>query len=54
MDLIARIKHPYIVEFKEAWVKKVSDPLNSLLIAKNFILFVLNRYRVNYDHGFES
>jgi hypothetical protein len=24
MALIARIKHPYIVEFKEAWVEKVS------------------------------
>jgi hypothetical protein len=23
MALIARIQHPYIVEFKEAWVEKV-------------------------------
>ena len=25
MALIARIQHPYIVEFKEAWVEKVRD-----------------------------
>lgn len=25
MALIARIQHPYIVEFKEAWVEKVSQ-----------------------------
>jgi len=25
MALIARIRHPYIVEFKEAWVEKVRD-----------------------------
>jgi len=24
MSLIARVQHPYIVEFKEAWVEKVS------------------------------
>ena len=24
MALIARVQHPYIVEFKEAWVEKVS------------------------------
>lgn len=28
MALIARIQHPYIVEFKEAWVEKVRDPLS--------------------------
>ncbi|KAJ1440748.1 Protein kinase domain [Sesbania bispinosa] len=28
MALIARIQHPYIVEFKEAWVEKVIDPLS--------------------------
>lgn len=44
MALIARIKHPYIVEFKEAWVEKVSGSLNSLLIANNSILCVLNLY----------
>jgi len=30
MALIARIKHPYIVEFKEAWVEKVRYSTRSL------------------------
>jgi len=25
MALIARIQHPYIMEFKEVWVEKVKD-----------------------------
>ena len=29
MALIARIQHPYIVEFKEAWVEKVRKPFIS-------------------------
>lgn len=30
MALIARIQHPYIVEFKEAWVEKVRNLLSFL------------------------
>lgn len=35
MALIARIQHPYIVEFKEAWVEKVRaiEASNSCLIS---------------------
>lgn len=31
MALIARVQHPYIVEFKEAWVEKVSRYFTFLL-----------------------
>lgn len=31
MALIARIQHPYIVEFKEAWVEKVGPGNSSFL-----------------------
>lgn len=31
MALIARVQHPYIVEFKEAWVEKVSIRFFNLL-----------------------
>lgn len=32
MALIARIQHPYIVEFKEAWVEKVRNCQNYSLV----------------------
>jgi hypothetical protein len=38
MALIARIKHPYIVEFKEAWVEKVRNFLKYSYFCFNNLL----------------
>lgn len=40
MALIARLQHPYIVEFKEAWVEKV-------FICNPFYIFL-----INFLHGY--
>jgi hypothetical protein len=39
MALIARIQHPYIVEFKEAWVEKVRE---FVIILINFVMYFSN------------
>jgi hypothetical protein len=48
MALIARIKHPYIVEFKEAWVEKVRDFLKYSYFCFNNLL------RLRYCCGEET
>jgi NIMA (never in mitosis gene a)-related kinase len=44
MALIARLQHPYIVEFKEAWVEKVCSlgTCTHVYFSFGFILFQLN------------
>lgn len=47
MALIARIQHPYIVEFKEAWVEKVRDPFKffyGLIVFLFFFQQIVNSY----------
>lgn len=42
MALIARLQHPFIVEFKEAWVEKVSSCIAcSIFICAFVVLFLL-------------
>ena len=41
MALIARLQHPYTVEFKEAWVEKVC-PLGACICYVSFALFHLS------------
>jgi len=40
MALIARIQHPYIVEFKEAWVEKVRTILCVLDYMIKIVLYL--------------
>jgi hypothetical protein len=42
MALIARLQHPYIVEFKEAWVEKVFHLKLHLTLLFGFEVSVLN------------
>lgn len=56
MALIARIQHPYIVEFKEAWVEKVRNiiylfifSLNGILVLVVMFLKLSLFFRLNFE-----
>jgi hypothetical protein len=49
MALIARLQHPYIVEFKEAWVEKVCSPGACICMCLLFTFIFYLAYYVSDD-----